>query len=252
MKLFIYSFTFLASILFLASCGSTRELTQQDLNSRWELKRINGQDATNMFAGKNPDLNFNFGTNQIWGNNSCNTYNGLFSLQNNKFKSTMLTTTDASCADVPAQVQYMDLLSRDSNLKLINNELIFNQNGTEALAFGKSVTMTSDQASGTWMLETMNGQNAENLFSQNRPTIRFDYSGNKITGNAGCNDFTSTFSLARGVMEIGPFITTRMTCNDYDNETTFINTLPGRIEAYVVNNRLILRKDGNDIMTFRR
>lgn len=117
-----------------------------------------------------------------------------------------------------------------------------------------SKTQLSNKAdlSGAWKLETIEGKDAISEFNGKVPIMIFNSTSHKITGNAGCNDYNTTFTLSNHVLEIGPFITTRMDCENMEAESRFINLLPGKVDIEIKNNLLVIRKDNRSIMTFRR
>ena len=44
------------------------------------------------------------------------------------------------------------------------------------------------------------------------PLLAFD--GGNLTGNAGCNTFSSTYTVTGDVIEIGPIMSTKMACEE--------------------------------------
>jgi len=252
MKIFRYILFIMTTALIFQSCGSTKEVTQAQLSDKWVLKSMNNRNANELFADKIPTLIFNFGTEQISGNAGCNTYIGKFTYNKGELKAPNLVLTQMACFKKNSEPEFINLLGNTSKLSIMNGDLIFSQNNKPVLVFYRDKPVTASDLGGAWKLQTMDGKDAMTEFKDKVPTMMFNFTENKITGNAGCNDYNTTFTLSNNVLEIGPFITTRMSCENIEAESKFINMLPGRVDVDFENNLLTIRKDNKTIMTFRR
>lgn len=252
MKVFKYILCMMTAALILQSCGSNRELTKTQLSDKWILKSMNNRNANELFTEKTPTLIFNFGTEQVSGNAGCNTYIGRFVYNNGEFRAPNLALTQMACVGGSNEPDFVRLLGNTSKLSIMNGDLIFSQNNMPVMTFYRARPVTPSDISGTWRLQTIDGKDAMSEFNGRIPTMVLNFSDNKITGNAGCNDYNGTFTLSNNVMEIGPFVTTRMSCDNMEAESKFINMLPGRVDVEFENNLLTIRKDNKAIMVFRR
>ena len=75
-----------ALILFLASCSSTKNTTNENLyNTTWELEYLSGPRIAfdGLFPDKKPQITFNKTTQKVEGNNGCNGYAADYSLDGN-------------------------------------------------------------------------------------------------------------------------------------------------------------------------
>lgn len=252
MKIFRYILFIMTTALILQSCGSTKEVTQAQLSDKWVLKSMNNRNANELFTDKTPTLIFNFNTEQISGNGGCNTYIGKFTYNKGELRAPNLALTQMACIGENNESEFINLLGNASKLSIMNGDLIFSQNNRPVLIFYRAKVVTASELSGSWKLQTMDGKDAMTEFKGKVPTMMFSFTDNKITGNAGCNDYNTTFTLSNNVLEIGPFITTRMNCENMEAESKFINMLPGRVDIDFENNLLTIRKGNKAIMTFRR
>jgi len=253
MKIFKNIAVFLLLGIVLFSCGSTKEFPNEQLSgSKWILKSMMDANGKQINPETGLYINFNTQINQIYGYTDCNTFSSVYTYKKEKFKISNLTSTDKPCSENDTISLFMKLLEKPSEISLVNNELVFLQKGKRALVFSRTKNIGRDELKGIWRLETMEGQSASTYFSENIPTINFNFITEKISGNAGCNNFNSSFSLGNNTLNIGPFITTRKTCNDIESETKFINLLPGNVEVDFVGDLLILKKEDKTIMTFNR
>lgn len=103
-----------------------------------------------------------------------------------------------------------------------------------------------------WVLETMNGESVPDVFSK-RPYIEIQVSKNVCLGTDGCNNFTSKLEqLDDEIIRFGPFAGTKMACANGELSSKFIENL-GKTNNYTVNQgKLILYKDKQAVLTFRK
>lgn len=73
--------------------------------------------------------------------------------------------------------------------------------------------------------------------------ISFESKNNTVFGNAGCNNFTGTYTLKEEThFELSPLATTRKMCTNMDVETLFLEIL-NNVDNYVINdNKLMFHK----------
>lgn len=253
MKILINVFVLLFLLSGLSGCKSTKEFPKEQLSTdRWLLKYINTQDADSVFSATIPVLHFSPDSNQVSVNSGCNIYSGIFSFNKRTLTISELISTDKMCASNNSESLFLELLSNPSELSIAGNELIFSYRGKKTLVFSRTKSITRENLRGMWRLKSMESKNVSDFFKENIPTLDFNFSTEKITGNAGCNNYKSSFSLINSTLNIGPFITSRKTCGDIEGESIFINLLPGIIDAEFSENMLVLKKEGKIIMTFNR
>lgn len=89
----------------------------------------------------------------------------------------------------------------------------------------KSVTLTQNDLEGDWVLKTLNGKEANTLFSRTLPTLQFNFSEKKIYGTGGCNRYSGRFIMINNLLNSPKLISTRMFCMEPNAEDEFLKAL---------------------------
>ncbi|MGB5382528.1 MAG: META domain-containing protein [Lutimonas sp.] len=104
-----------------------------------------------------------------------------------------------------------------------------------------------------WAIETV-GETTLNRadFSQKYPTIEINTSEGRANGNDGCNNLMGKVSFEPGKIEFGPMASTMMACHENEEiSRKIVQTLNGVLDYTLENNRLVLSKNGENVMTLR-
>ena len=72
----------------------------------------------------------------------------------------------------------------------------------------------------SWILRQMRGQD---ISSDQSATLLF--SGDQVQGNATCNRFTGSYTVAGSALSFGPLASTRMACPEMGLETAYLAAL---------------------------
>ena len=111
---------------------------------------------------------------------------------------------------------------------------------------------SSQNLNGNWELSVFptTDKTFDEVFSQGRPQLQFDYSKKTVSGTTGCNRLSGSYSAGTNDFSFGSnMTTTKMACPGYE-ESVFLNAL-NRINRYKVNgNELSFLHDSTLIMTF--
>jgi len=225
---------------------------EQLADTKWVLKKINNMNAYEAFSVKTPYIIFNFDIDQVSGNSGCNYFSGKFKYSGGNLEVPHIESDDMACAGNSNDAQFTSLLNKSSKISLMNGDLVFSQKDKPVLIFARAQPLTSMDLAGVWTLKTMDGKEADKSFSGKNPTLEFDFLQNRITGNAGCNNYNSAFSLSKNVLDVNSLITTRMSCDNIDGENKFVKLLSGKMDIDVEKDELVIRKDNKIIMTFER
>lgn len=67
------------------------------------------------------------------------------------------------------------------------------------------------------------------------PTMKFDFSLNKVSGNAGCNDYGGTMILEGNKIKFSEFRATKMYCDNMSIEQKFLSRL-AKVDYFKVEN----------------
>ena len=122
-------------VAILVGCQSQKNLM---LNNQWKLTELNGKNLT----GENVEITLTFNTSdhQVKGNGGCNRYFGGYKLIDNTIEISNLGSTKMFCAETANfEEEYFNTLKDKSNLKVIENQLIFSRQGKNILIFQKKI-----------------------------------------------------------------------------------------------------------------
>lgn len=253
LKLFLF---LLLPVLFITmqSCKTTQnKLSSGSLEGKWILKSMNGEAAASLFSTKMPTLNFDFNEKSVFGNGGCNSYGGSFILSGNKLSVSNVVSTMMACFGAEKESTFFQVLSKESEISVNNNELIFKQDGKTVLVFEKAKPLTVSDLSGRWTLKVLEGATANVYFKNAIPTINFNIEDMRVSGNSGCNNYNAPFELKEGKLEIGKLALTRRGCPDgMDGEHKYVRLVSGISDIEIENGRMILKRDGVHVATFAK
>lgn len=257
----LFVVTLITTLLF-QSCDKSKQLTPQELEGYWILKTLNGQDAKSVFLGAIPTLEFNFQDSTIYGTGGCNRYNGKFSYKEGIFAAPNLATTMMLCTEDNAEPEFLLALSDGDNiLSLVNGVLTITNGGKVTLEFEKGtpqaeaqpVKVSAETLNGIWTLKNIDGAEATSKFENSIPSLAFDFENNRVSGNAGCNNYNATFTLADNQLVVGPIMSTKMACPSLEGETTFTQAIADSSLLSLPNeNVLQVTKNGTVLLEFEK
>jgi heat shock protein HslJ/uncharacterized lipoprotein NlpE involved in copper resistance len=100
----------------------------------------------------------------------------------------------------------------------------------------------------TWILISAGGTEiSEENFPSGAPWILFDSESSRISGFAGCNRLTGTFTAGENnSLALGPIATTKMACNAIQGERMFLNLLNSTGSYRLTTEWLILTDSTGD------
>jgi len=250
--------------MFFYSCNQPKAVTQQEMEGYWVLKTMNGEDAKSQFKGALPTLQFNLEDNSISGTGGCNQYRGEYTYNDDaSFSAPNLVATQMLCTEDNNEGQFLlELSGPDLVLTMENGVLTFTKDKKVVFEFEKgaapaqSVVLNDQNISGTWRVRVIDGVEASEKYNGEKnsiPTINFNFTDNKVTGRASCNNYNATFSLNEGLLVVGPVMTTRMACPEMENETQFVQAISDTSRLTLPNaNLLQLSKDDTVLIEFER
>ncbi len=235
------------------SCKSVKEIQTASFQNKWALKFLNGENAKTLFPRKVPTLEFNITEKRISGNGGCNGYGGNYTLTGNKFTASNIISTMMACFDAPKESDYLQILSKTSELSVKGEELIFTQNGKAVLVFEKAKPLSVKDLEGEWVLQSIQGATSNVHYKNKIPTIAFNTESMRVSGNASCNSYNGGFELSNDKLTITRLITTRKACVDgMEGEQKFLELLSGSADIVLENNMLTLKRDGLHLLSFTR
>ena len=107
-----------------------------------------------------------------------------------------------------------------------------------------------------WMLQELEGSEVtEEALSERlkRPYIEFHLQENRFMGSDGCNTFRGAMaSLGERELQMGPAMSTRMSCGDMTIPNAFLELL-SKVDAYELGEGTLILIGGNkELLTFRK
>lgn len=213
---------------------TTREIT----NKRWQLIEIRGNKVAESINGKMPFIEFSKTDNRYSASAGCNGIGGEYTLEGTgKITFSKGMSTLMACPDMEVEEQLAKVLEIADNYTINNDILSLNKARMTPLARFKEAA--SPSLNGTWEVDYI-GAGAEGfdkLFPNRTPTLSFNLSENKATGNSGCNSFNVAFTTDKNNIKFDMPASTRMACPG-NGEATFFSALQ-KISAYSISDNTL-------------
>lgn len=264
-KLTTLAMVFIAtcSLFILQSCANKpKPVEPSQLEGFWVLKTMDGAEASSLFKGALPTLQFDFEKKQVFGTGGCNRYNGGFTFDNNVFKADQVAATMMMCMEENQESKFFQALGNNNVVSVENDLLTLKEEGKEGvLVFEKGtapVVLSFEQKiAGTWMLVNIDGKPVTEVFKGKDawiPTLTFDFEKAIVYGNSGCNDYNTKFVYDNGLLIVqAPMAMTRMTCPNQAGEYLFLQNIADTTAiSFPADNKLNLTKKGNLVLEFQK
>jgi len=131
-----------------------------------------------------------------------------------------------------------------SSYKYILVDILEQKDAAESIAL-------EDLLGKEWILEYLKWEDSQYGIEGTSPTLRFEQSG-KVSGNGGCNNLFSTFTLDGRTINMEEIGSTRMMCEGkMELEEAYMKFLNMEIRAIFSDGKLVLSTDGGNRMIFR-
>ncbi|WP_232333172.1 copper resistance protein NlpE N-terminal domain-containing protein [Mariniflexile maritimum] len=103
--------------------------------TKWKLVTLFGKEVVDTKAF----IMFTEENNKVYGNNSCNSFNGAFEIKNgSQLKLSKMATTMMACPDMATEKQFMEVLNIADNFSLNGNTMTLNKARMAPLAVFKA------------------------------------------------------------------------------------------------------------------
>jgi heat shock protein HslJ len=208
----------------------------------WLLARLGG---TAPLAGTELTVEFT-AKRRASGSAGCNSYAGAYTVSGSSIRISPLAATRKACAD-PVERQeaaFLRALSGARSFVVKRGTLTLKSASGRGLATFTAQTQTL--AGTSWdVLAYNNGKQAVvSVLAQTKLTAVFG-KGGSLTGFAGCNDYTASYTAAAPKLSIGPVASTRKHCEEPagvgEQETSYLAALETAATYRVEGSRLELR-----------
>lgn len=238
---------FSLAFLFLSAFCFAQEIP---FGSKLTLTQLNGKtiETSSVF------LTINKQDLSIVGKSGCNSFNMNFTVNNNKcIKTGDAAGTLMACNEAAMQLEsefLSTLQNRKFKVRTKENKVIFkNWWGKTIMTFEKQSTegVWKFIASNNWKLIQLNniGKDYKNA------SITFDLNQNRVSGNAGCNNFFGSFEINADYINFSQMGSTKMACMDEEanqTETQFLGILSNQKLRYDLADQTLNFYDGNRLV----
>lgn len=209
----------------------------------WLLDELNGQPTV---EGSFPSVTFS-SEGGIGGSGGCNVYAGNYTVSGSQIDVADNIVSTMMACDEPIMTQefsFFEALKTASSFAVEDTRLTLSgQDGTAVATFN---AQSQDLAGTSWQITAYNnGQEAVvSVLEGTTPTIEFGADG-QLSGSAGCNRVTGSYSTADGTIKLGPLATTQMACPEpegvMDQETRLVAALESAATYHVEGPTLEMR-----------
>lgn len=210
------------------SCGTTKNETMNNsLNksvitqSFWVLETLEGQQINNSGNSKEIGFKLDAENNRVTGFTGCNNIMGEYVLEEgNRIRFLALGTTRMACPDLSFnESDLMKVFSEADNYSINGDRLELNVGKSAPLAvFRKAKTSLEPIEEKYWKLKTLEGKEVVMGENQEREVYFILKTHlNRVTGFAGCNTISGTYTLEKGDrIKFSHLATTMKACPDVD------------------------------------
>ncbi len=225
----------------------------------WVLQSLIDQQGESQVALSATQVDAIFEQGRVSGTDGCNRYSASFELDGNKLTIQPGMSTLMACPEpIMGQAQlYQAALASASSYRIDGDALeILNSDGKVVLVYK---TPGEVSLSGTsWIaLSYNNGKQAVvSVLADSEITAIFGEDG-KLSGSAGCNNYTATYSVDGKSIQISPAATTRMMCQTpegvMDQEAAYLSAIQAAASYQLQGNSLTLKDaDGATLAQYTR
>lgn len=256
-KKILFSMGLCAGMLILSACGSSAvQGGGGDVTGKvWALTALNGQPIV---TGTGISAQFT-ANGKVSGSAGCNQYTGMYTVSgsNITFDPSIAITMMACPQPIMDQESaYLKMLGEAKTYSVKGDELTLTGADNTTLATYKAETQ--DLAGTNWeAIGYNNGKQAVvSVMLETTITASFGTDGN-LTGNAGCNNYSGTYTVNGNQITIGPLASTRKMCSDpagiMEQEAQYLAALGTAATYQIEGTKLELRtKDSALVANFSK
>ena len=189
---------------------------------------------------------------KLAGSAGCNSYFATYKLDAQFFTTSDVGSTMMACLDDQRMQQesaYLTALQAVTALERSGDKLTIDYQGGQ-LQFTRVEPAAAEPLEGTvWQLDSfITGETARSTLEGTTSTAVFE--AGKLSGMAGCNQFSADYSLTGEMLEVGEVVMTEMACDAaiMAQEQEFVNALQAASRLAIVGNELRLVHPGGTLV----
>jgi heat shock protein HslJ len=246
--------SFFLFALFSLACSSRgpapRPATNLLAGTEWVLTAFYGTPPV-----KDSRITLNFERDSAGGYNGCNWYGGPYAVNAGNLRFGEVSATARACfmpVGVGQQEQrYHRALERITAYRTEGGRLdLTDSRGETVLSYGRRqehAVNPADLIGKTWRLQSVNGRRTQ-------PGVTIQFSGNQVSGFAGCRDYTGTYSTNGDRLRVSSISMSATECNRSnvvnEQEGQFTTDLSETRHYRIVNGNLELLTDPGRVLIF--
>jgi len=210
--------------------------------TRWSLESYGPADAP--VLPKQSAFTAEFDDQQMRGRAGCNSYYGYYSTTGERFTATQVTHTLVACEITLMEQEnaYLAALRSVSSFQRNGNALTLTYPGgvlRYTTLVDPSPIPGQPLEQTPWKLTTFVTSTIAQTFIGVSITARFE--GGQVSGSAGCNTYSASYSIAGDTLTIRDIQATKMACEaGMQAEQAFLSALRAVTSARIVGNQLTL------------
>lgn len=197
-----------------------------------------------------PSATFSGGT--VSGSTGCNRFTATYTIDGDALELGPVATTNAACPDDAGEREFLAALDRVEGWDVEGGELtLADGDGNELLRFREPSPV------GSWEATMFRqGDGVSSPLPDTQVTAVFGEDGT-LSGSAGCNTYSATYTAERGTIEIGEPAVTRKACvkppGVMEQEQAYLDALP-RATGYRVEGATLslLTPEGTYVAIYQR
>ncbi len=217
--------------------------------SHWQLAQyLNLSGDTNTPLGGNP-INLKLSEGKFNGTAGCNSYFGSYSVAGEKLDFAQPIGATMKLCPPPVMEQehaYLELLSQVNSYHIDDETLVLlNQAPQPVLKY--VVQRPAELEKTQWQATGINNGRGGVASSANTGLSTAQFLDGKLTGNAGCNQYSAGYTMEEKKITIGPVMTTRKHCPEpteiMQQEQEFLQAISGTRIITLDTRKLELRNE---------
>ena len=187
---------------------------------------------------------------KLHGNGGCNQYSGEYnSTQENKLSiSDRIVATMMACAPPVLQQEqhYLSLLPKATHYQIKDDALLL-MNAKNHLILHFVAYQTATLENTRWQAGSINNGKGGVVSSKTTELATAQFEGGRVSGNAGCNNYSASYSISGESLTIGPAMATRKFCAEpagiMEQEQQYLQALQKSHTYKLSRDRLELRNE---------
>jgi heat shock protein HslJ len=216
--------------------------------TRWRLSQYLDESGELQPVISDTVINADFTDGKVSGSAGCNRYFGGYSSgENNQLVfDGRMGSTQMACAEPVASQEhrYLALLAGVVSQEVGSGQLsLFDKDGQLVLKYSAETLLTLENT--RWQAHGINNGRGGVVSSATTPLATALFADGKVSGSAGCNNYSASYEVSDSLITIGPAMATRMQCAEPEGimaqEQEFLQALSAVTQYKLTAERLELR-----------